>query len=57
MDSASRERIFWVTCPQCETKYYVDYALRFRKDVALKCPCCQRSFAVSESPEIDDRWL
>jgi hypothetical protein len=48
------ERIFWVTCPECDKKFYCDYTLRW--DVAkLICPFCQREFFPSESPFVDDR--
>ncbi len=48
------ERIFWVTCPECEKKFYADYTLR-QLEVALLCPFCERSFKVEESTEIDER--
>ena len=48
------EAIFWVTCPHCLRRFYVDYALR-HIEVALICPFCQLSFRAIESPEIDDR--
>lgn len=49
------ERIFWVKCPKCGDRFYVDYALRFQQ-VSLFCPFCECSFTPSESPEVDDRW-
>ena len=51
------ERIFWVTCPHCGQKYYVDYGLRFKKGLMLICPFCQRSFSIADALDIDDRWF
>lgn len=48
------EKIFWVACPKCLRRFYVDFALRYAK-VHLICPFCQVKFAVSESSDIDDR--
>ncbi len=51
------ERIFWVKCPKCSDKFYVDYALRFKQSLELICPFCQNAFKTADSPEIDDRWF
>ena len=48
------ERIFWVTCPNCQGRFYCDYELRFQ-EVKLICPYCGREFQVKESPQIDER--
>jgi hypothetical protein len=48
------ERIFWVTCPNCDGHFYADYELR-HSEVALECPFCHTRFAADESPSIDDR--
>jgi hypothetical protein len=48
-------RIFWVTCPQCEHSFSVDYGIRF-VDVLLECPWCRAKFAVDEAARLDERW-
>ena len=49
------QRIFWVTCPDCEHRFSVDYGIR-HADVHLECATCRRKFRVEEAAEIDERW-
>jgi DNA-directed RNA polymerase subunit RPC12/RpoP len=46
-----REDIFWVTCPQCEEKFYCENELR-HGTIKLMCPKCHHRFLASESPKI-----
>jgi uncharacterized protein YbaR (Trm112 family) len=49
------DRIFWVECPSCRTKFSVDYGIRF-VDVDLECPKCRNKFPVAEAASVDERW-
>jgi predicted Zn finger-like uncharacterized protein len=48
-------RIFWVTCPACEGRFYAHYDELRHSGIALQCPYCQHEFLPSESPAVDDR--
>lgn len=48
-------RIFWVTCPACEGRFYCHYEDLRHAGVPLLCPYCQHRFLVEESTAIDDR--
>jgi uncharacterized Zn-finger protein len=49
-------RIFFVTCPQCDRSFSVDYEIRF-VDVHLECPYCRNKFPVEEAASLDERWV
>lgn len=44
-------KVFWVVCPKCERRYYVNRGL-LGKDVQLFCPFCKSYFMSSEAKEI-----
>lgn len=48
-------RIFWVTCPHCEGKFFAHYGDFRHKDIDLYCPYCNKYFDQKDSKEIDDR--
>jgi len=48
------ERIFWVECPQCSTRWYADWELRKAKEDMI-CPQCGAEFPADEAPWIDER--
>lgn len=49
-------RIYWLTCPGCEQRFYAEYADFRHQSYLLWCPYCGRRFSEAESPDIDDRW-
>lgn len=48
-------RIFWIECPECGTRWYVDWELRYA-EYRLICPSCRHTFQVEDAPWIDERW-
>ncbi|MHB8766655.1 MAG: hypothetical protein ACYDA8_20280 [Deferrisomatales bacterium] len=48
------ERIFWVQCPSCPTRWYADWAMRHGEH-ALICPSCGKEFRADEAPWRDER--
>lgn len=49
------KRIFWVTCPQCEGAFVVDWELR-HLGRQLICPYCARHFLPDEALDLDERY-
>jgi len=47
-------RIFWVTCPHCQGRFYCHYEELRHKKVDLFCPYCNRTFQQEESPLIEE---
>ncbi|MDF1554505.1 MAG: hypothetical protein P1P84_15650 [Deferrisomatales bacterium] len=48
------ERIFWVECPNCSTRWYADWQMRTAKH-DMVCPHCSKEFPVDEAAWIDER--
>lgn len=48
------ERIFWVECPDCGTRWYADWALR-NAGLEMTCPQCRREFPPDDAAWIDER--
>ncbi|WP_460835994.1 hypothetical protein [Nocardioides hungaricus] len=46
------DRIFWVTCPQCQYRFSVDYSLRHDPEVRLECPSSRTLFGVDDAASI-----
>ena len=44
-------KIFWVKCPHCKNRFYVEYLLR-HKNLDLLCPFCGKMFKENEANEI-----
>lgn len=49
------ERIFWVTCPDCDGKFYCHYTIR-HAGVPLMCPFCRGRFLPEAAANLDERW-
>lgn len=45
-------KIFWVTCPNCQEKFYCDYVEMRHKKHLLLCPYCNLNFPQEKSPQI-----
>ncbi len=48
------ERLFWVECPDCQTRWYADWTLR-HSEHEMECPKCPRKFKADEASWIDER--
>jgi hypothetical protein len=49
------ERIFWVTCPDCDGAFYAHYQMR-HAGVPLMCPFCRARFLPEQAASLDERW-
>lgn len=47
-------RIFWVTCPECQGRFYCHYEELRHKKILLACPYCSKRFLDEESPAIEE---
>lgn len=47
-------RIFWVTCPGCNGRFYCHYGDLRHTTWKLRCPYCEREFDQEESPRIEE---
>lgn len=39
-------KIYYVKCPECDKKYYIDNILleQGKEDIKMKCPYCKKAF-------------
>ena len=49
-------RLFWVECPECGTRWYVEWELRHSEN-KLECPApdCDNRFKADQASWLDDR--
>lgn len=47
-------KIFWVTCPKCQRRFYCHSEDLRHSQWRLRCPYCTHEFDQEESPRIDD---
>ena len=47
-------RIFWVTCPRCQGRFYCHFQDLRHQSWKLRCPYCELEFDQKESPQIDE---
>ena len=47
-------KIFWVTCPKCERKFYADRGDFRYQNRKLMCPFCGERFLDKEAKELID---
>ena len=48
------ERIFWVECPDCKTRWCADWELR-HSEHKMECPKCTKKFKAEEASWLDER--
>jgi predicted Zn finger-like uncharacterized protein len=49
------ERIFWVECPDCSTRFYCNYSELRHAGIKLLCPSCHARFLPDEAKSLDER--
>jgi predicted Zn finger-like uncharacterized protein len=49
------ERIFWVVCPECGSRFYCNYGELRHARVKLMCPSCHSRFLPDEAAALDER--
>jgi uncharacterized protein YbaR (Trm112 family) len=49
------ERIFWVRCPHCAGRFYVNHLEMRVALIDLFCPTCRARFPVTDSVITDER--
>lgn len=47
-------KIFWVTCPECQNKFYCHYKDLRHSGEKLHCPYCDNWFTEEEATNIYD---
>jgi len=49
-------RIFWLECPECKTRWYAEWILR-HSEYKMECPNagCRNKFKADDAAWIDDR--
>jgi uncharacterized paraquat-inducible protein A len=49
------EKIFWVSCPECDMAFYANYRELRHAGVALLCPRCHIRFQPEQAAWLDER--
>lgn len=47
-------KIFWVTCPKCNKRFYCHSEELLGKKIELLCPYCESYFPQEQSPRIEE---
>lgn len=48
-------RVFWVTCPECDGQFVADWELRYSAH-QLICPYCRHRFVADQAKALDERY-